>query len=354
MSTIASPRDRPGPFPRRTNSSITPTSSSRPSLDAPASASSSPNPNTSSSSTTTATTATAQPKRTNRAALREYYNLRNNTTTTTSSNKPLPSPPTVEITDHLGDPIINNPPTNTTTGVVENPPSELDSPTFNAPAYTTHLLQTASLADLLRTHARVLGEMRALDAERKALVYDNYSKLIAATDTIRRMRAARTPGTPGEVVLLEGAGGGGGGGGGNADRGGGGGAGATGLVGGGTLEGVVDGIYEVAVGLREELRREVDAAAAGEQKGTDGDARRERTRELAKEVVKVPERVRRLVAEGRVEEAKEEWDRPRRLLVRWKELGVGGEEVGGLIEEGDAALKGPGGGEGGEGASATA
>ncbi len=30
-------------------------------------------------------------------------------------------------------------------------------------------------------------EIRSLDGERKALVYDNYSKLIAATDTIKRV-----------------------------------------------------------------------------------------------------------------------------------------------------------------------
>lgn len=336
MSTIASPRDRPGPFPRRTNSSVTPTSSSRPSLDGPASASSSPNPNTSSSTaTTTTTTTTNQPKRNNRAALREYYNLRNNpssSTTTTTTNKPLPTPPTLSITDHLGTPLAPAPLT------TEN---ELDNPQFDAHAYTANLLATASLADLLRTHARVLGEMRALDAERKALVYDNYSKLIAATDTIRRMRAAARG--PGEGVVP--AEGGVVGGGGDKDKGGGGGS-----LG---LEGVVDGIYEVAVGLREELRREVDAGAREREKGQgDGDAgkRRERTRELAREVVKVPGRVRRLVGEGRVDEAREEWDRPRRLLVRWKELGVGGEEVGALIEEGDNALRGNEKGEGnGEG-----
>ena len=32
------------------------------------------------------------------------------------------------------------------------------------------------------------AEIRALDASRKALVYDNYSKLIRATDTIRSVR----------------------------------------------------------------------------------------------------------------------------------------------------------------------
>lgn len=31
------------------------------------------------------------------------------------------------------------------------------------------------------------AEIRGFDGERKALVYDNYSKLIAATDTIRKV-----------------------------------------------------------------------------------------------------------------------------------------------------------------------
>lgn len=33
----------------------------------------------------------------------------------------------------------------------------------------------------------VWTEIRGFDGERKALVYDNYSKLIAATDTIRKV-----------------------------------------------------------------------------------------------------------------------------------------------------------------------
>lgn len=32
-------------------------------------------------------------------------------------------------------------------------------------------------------------EIKGLDGERKALVYDNYSKLITATDTIRKVRS---------------------------------------------------------------------------------------------------------------------------------------------------------------------
>lgn len=152
----------------------------------------------------------------------------------------------------------------------------------------------------------MLGELRALDAERKALVYDNYSKLIGATETIRRMRATAQ---------------------------------AQGVVENGGREEdlgrVVEGVYEVARGLREGLRREVD-----QQRGDAGGRGRDRGREVVREVVQVPGRVRKLVGEGRVEEARREWEVPRRLLVRWREKGVGGEEVGRLIEEGDSALRG--------------
>jgi hypothetical protein len=76
-------------------------------------------------------------------------------------------------------------------------------------------------------------------------------------------------------------------------------------------------------------------------KAADGD-RRARTRALAREVVRVPGRLRDLMQEGKEAEARREWEMPRRLLERWRELGVGGEEVGALIEEGDAALRGAG------------
>ena len=162
----------------------------------------------------------------------------------------------------------------------------------------------------------MLGELRALDAERKALVYDNYSKLIGATETIRRMRAtAQTQGNNNVGGKEE------------------------------DLGKVVEGVYEVARGLREGLRREVEQRGDADGKG------RDRRKEVVREVVKVPEKVRRLVAEGRVEEARREWEVPRRLLVRWREKGVGGEEVGRLIEEGDEALRGEGGNVGEPGTS---
>lgn len=66
--------------------------------------------------------------------------------------------------------------------------SEIDAEGFDADAYVQTKLRESGLEDLLKTYTRVLGEIRALDAEKKALVYDNYSKLITATETIRKVR----------------------------------------------------------------------------------------------------------------------------------------------------------------------
>ena len=44
--------------------------------------------------------------------------------------------------------------------------------------------------------------------------------------------------------------------------------------------------------------------------------------------------------EGKKEAAVREWEMPRWLLERWKEKGVGGEDVGRLLEEGDTIVKG--------------
>lgn len=67
------------------------------------------------------------------------------------------------------------------------PSSELDDPNFNAEEYVTKVMADSGLEELLKLYTQVVGEVRALDAEKKALVYDNYSKLIAATETIRKV-----------------------------------------------------------------------------------------------------------------------------------------------------------------------
>jgi vacuolar protein sorting-associated protein 51 len=158
MSTIASPREPPRRIPSQ--SLITPTSSTRPSLEVPRSATTSPNPNG------TPTSTFPNPTKRNRAALREYYNLRNKVAT-----------PSVEVTDPLGEHHEAS----------EVPPSEMDKEGFDAESFVKEKLESTGMEELLRLYTRILGEIRALDAEKKALVYDNYSKLISATETIRKV-----------------------------------------------------------------------------------------------------------------------------------------------------------------------
>lgn len=161
MSTIASPRD---PSMRRT-----PTSSARPSIDTVRSAVTSPVNNTN------PTQPPSQPpsanKRSHRAALREYYNLR------------AAAPPRIELPDS------------------EVPSSDLDAEDFDTEEYVGRVTQESSLEELLRLYTRVLGEVRALDAEKKALVYDNYSKLITATETIRKVCARKAIGQPRGILM---------------------------------------------------------------------------------------------------------------------------------------------------------
>ena len=49
------------------------------------------------------------------------------------------------------------------------------------PCYFTDALEQS------RMTASICVDIRSLDGERKALVYDNYSKLIVATETIKKV-----------------------------------------------------------------------------------------------------------------------------------------------------------------------
>jgi vacuolar protein sorting-associated protein 51 len=193
MSTIASPRDPTTPIARRISYQglTTPTSSSRPSLEAARSQTSSPIPNQSSNnvsaSSSSAQAGVPPAKRTNRAALREYYNLKKQQQAAGSSGT---GTPLLEVTDPLGDQLGGLGGGGGGAGYYsEVPASELDAAEFDAEMYVRRALAESGMEELLRLYTRVLGEVRALDAEKKALVYDNYSKLISATETIRKVFA---------------------------------------------------------------------------------------------------------------------------------------------------------------------
>ena len=145
MSAEASPSPPP-------SLSIRSPSSSRTSLDAPA-------------SNTTTLSRPANARR-NRAALRDYYGIKSSRE---DSNTTDGAPQTAQQQS----PTIL---------------SELDRDGFEAGTFVKNLLERESLENVLKVEGALVNEIRGLDGERKALVYDNYSKLIAATDTIQKVR----------------------------------------------------------------------------------------------------------------------------------------------------------------------
>jgi hypothetical protein len=140
------------PSPRPSLSIRSPTSS-RTSLDAPQSSQSS-----------LRGANTTNPRR-NRAALRDYYNLKAAAAAAATEG----SPSQIPHDEHFSS------------------LSDLDRPGFEAGAYVKTLLEREGLEGVLKVENELVAEVRGLDGERKALVYDNYSKLIKATDTIRKV-----------------------------------------------------------------------------------------------------------------------------------------------------------------------
>jgi hypothetical protein len=139
------------PSPRQSLSIRSPISSSRTSLDQS-------NP--------------ARPTNTrrNRAALRDYYNLK-------------PSAVAEDAPESVASPSYER--QNHERSILD----EVDREGFEAGAFVRSILEREGLEGVLKVENGLVGEIRGLDGERKALVYDNYSKLIRATETIRRVRA---------------------------------------------------------------------------------------------------------------------------------------------------------------------
>ncbi|KAL8945201.1 MAG: hypothetical protein Q9211_000282 [Gyalolechia sp. 1 TL-2023] len=249
MATIASPRQ----------SSIS--SSRRPSLD---------------TLTRSRATSPARPPRRNKTALRDYYNLK------------AAAP---------GDASNGQQREGTDTGVPEIRSSELDALGFDAEAYVRDLLSKESLQGLLKIESGLINEIRGLDGEKKALVYDNYSKLITATDTIRKvslsteleMRTNMDPLIPTTS----------------------------------TLSPAISHIAEMAASLAGSLQgRSVEGEKVeGEKARGDEDdaaAKKQRQRETVRWVLGAPNRMKSLLDKERRSEAEEEWKEVRSLLQKWK------------------------------------
>ncbi|KAF8424044.1 Vps51/Vps67-domain-containing protein [Tirmania nivea] len=175
----------------------------------------------------------------------------------------------------------------------------MDREGFDAEKYIQALCRNSDLKELLRIENELVNEIRGFDGERKALVYDNYSKLISATDTIRKMRSSMEPLTP-----------------------------AT-----STLEPAISHIAEISSSLTSTIHslpppqaHTLNAANLAKSK-----------RETVKWALAAPERIQGLVKEGKKEEAEKEWGVVKGMLDKW---GDGVKGVKELREKGGAALRG--------------
>lgn len=106
-----------------------------------------------------------------------------------------------------------------------------------------------------------------------------------------------------------------------------------------TLDPAIAQIYTQASSIRQALRESTPKPEEGKKRDEER-ARKRRTLELVSEVLDTPRRIRALVEEGKVEEAEEAWRLPKKMLLKWKERGVGGKDVDAILSEGEAALKG--------------
>lgn len=148
-------------------------------------------------------------------------------------------------------------------------------------------------------------EIRNLDSDRKSLVYDNYSKLLAATSTILRMRTNMDPMAPTTH----------------------------------TLGPAISHIAETAASLARDMgalpRPTESKEESAESKPR---ARKAKEVETVRWVLDTPRRLRQAVREGKKDQAVKEWKEVEVLLDKWKSV-PGVQE---LQETCDEILEGPG------------
>ncbi|KAL4779818.1 Vps51/Vps67-domain-containing protein [Aspergillus varians] len=209
--------------------------------------------------------------RRNRTALRDYYKLK-------PSDAVAPNARSRSVPRHTDAGDISSP-------SVITAGTELDNPDFDPNRYVNNLLATSSLSMILKAENTLVGDIRTLDGERKALVYDNYSKLIRAVETIGKMRQSMDErGTP--LTMTK------------------------------TLGPAIAFVAETAGGLIKEGEEMRNRRREGDTTGADKDRGAEK--ETVRWVLDAPRRLEKLVADGNRDEAEKDWDEVRRLLGKWE------------------------------------
>ncbi|KAL9058234.1 MAG: hypothetical protein Q9162_001833 [Coniocarpon cinnabarinum] len=277
MTTITSPRSSNAHY-KSPPSSATPSTRSSLSVDRPQ-----PHPGSVNA-------------RRNRSALRDYYNLPDTSVTTSNTTNALAA--------HSAN---DSAPPTPHTPHVESPSNPYDHADFNEHQYVNHLLHNESLAKILKTESELLSEIRGYDGERKALVYDNYSKLIDATATIGRVREMlEVEKLTGEKTSNESM------------------AAAVGKVGaagkgdGAQNEAPTAGGLEALVGKVVEIagRGATDAASGNDEEAM----KKTRQKETVKWALDTPRRMEEMVKEGKRDEAVQVWEDVRLLLDKWSNV----------------------------------
>ena len=67
-------------------------------------------------------------------------------------------------------------------------PLDINSPAFDPEVFVSRLVTEASLGQLMAQEGEIVRQIQGLDSDMQTLVYENYNKFIAATETIRKMR----------------------------------------------------------------------------------------------------------------------------------------------------------------------
>lgn len=106
-----------------------------------------------------------------------------------------------------------------------------------------------------------------------------------------------------------------------------------------TLDPAIAQIYSQASSIREDMRKSAPRPEDTAKRDAE-QARKTRTRKLVIEVLETPDHIRALVRDGKVQEAEEAWSLPKKLLLKWKERGLGGQDIDACLAMGEAAIKG--------------
>lgn len=111
-----------------------------------------------------------------REALRDFYRLRDNRVKSTDILSGVQQLQTPDDEDDI----------------CSETTAALDAADVDAQEFAAHLLGTGSLDQIVDVHHALNHDLKALDSQQKALVYNNYKKFIKASESLQSISATST------------------------------------------------------------------------------------------------------------------------------------------------------------------